>query len=106
MRGRCPVMETHRLDGRREAVALTDMSKDDASKESRLASSWLGRSVLTAALAAEIAARLAAGPLRRLLASPDRAKQLSESNHEAIARRLLGKLGQLKGAAMKLGQMA
>ena len=82
------------------------MSKDDEGKESSLVSSWLGRSVLTAALAAEIAVRLAAGPFRRLLASPDQAKQLSESNREAIARRLLGTLGQLKGAAMKLGQMA
>src|SRR5215469_7202014 len=82
------------------------MRKDDEAKESSLVSSWLGRSVLTAALAAEIAARLAAGPLRRLLASPDGAKQLSESNHEAIARRLFSALGQLKGAAMKLGQMA
>jgi predicted unusual protein kinase regulating ubiquinone biosynthesis (AarF/ABC1/UbiB family) len=82
------------------------LSTDDESKESSLVSSWLGRSVLTAALAAEIAARLTVGPLRRLLASPDRAKQLSESTHEAIASRLLGTLGQLKGAAMKLGQMA
>src|SRR5215469_8686232 len=82
------------------------MRKDDEAKESSLVSSWLGRSVLTAALAAEIAARLAAGPLRRLLASPDGAKQLSESNHDAIAHRLLGTLGHLKGAAMKLGQMA
>jgi predicted unusual protein kinase regulating ubiquinone biosynthesis (AarF/ABC1/UbiB family) len=82
------------------------MSKDDEGKESSLVSSWLGRSVLTAALAAEIAVRLAAGPFRRLLASPDQAKQLSESNHEAIARRVVGTLGQLKGAAMKFGQMA
>src|SRR5262249_51208630 len=82
------------------------MSKDDEGDESSLVSSWLGRSVLTAALAAEIAARLAAGRLHRLLARPDRGKQLSESNHEAIARRLLRRFGQLKGVAMKLGQMA
>ena len=62
--------------------------------------------MLTTALTAEIVARVAAGRFRGLLASPERARQLSESSQDMIAHRLLSTLGHLKGAVMKLGQMA
>ncbi|MEY2974110.1 MAG: hypothetical protein RIR49_530 [Actinomycetota bacterium] len=68
--------------------------------------SWLGRSVRVARLGARVGGTWAGTGARKLFASTERRIELDEHRRLVTAQQVADELGQMKGALMKLGQMA
>jgi predicted unusual protein kinase regulating ubiquinone biosynthesis (AarF/ABC1/UbiB family) len=70
-----------------------------------ISSTWLGRTLRTAAAGGDVTKELVLGRLKRTFASEATRERLELAEREAIALALSEHLGRLKGLAMKLGQM-
>jgi len=68
--------------------------------------SWIGRNVRLVRLGAKIGASYAHTSARKTFADTDRREQLDRSRELATAEQVAAELGEMKGALMKLGQMA
>jgi predicted unusual protein kinase regulating ubiquinone biosynthesis (AarF/ABC1/UbiB family) len=71
-----------------------------------LATSWLSRTARGSGTAMGVAARWTGGSLQKLVSSQAAGGALEAATQAAIAKRLATSLGQMKGLAMKLGQIA
>ena len=68
--------------------------------------SWLGRSARVARLGVRVGGTWAGTGARKLFASTERRIELDERRRLTTAQQVADELGQMKGALMKLGQMA
>ncbi len=68
--------------------------------------SWIGRSAKVAKLGAKVGAGYASTAARKAFASAERRVELDERRQLRTAEAVAAELGQMKGALMKLGQMA
>jgi predicted unusual protein kinase regulating ubiquinone biosynthesis (AarF/ABC1/UbiB family) len=68
--------------------------------------SWVGRSATVARLGAKVGGTHATTAARKLFASAERRIELDEQRQLTTAAQVAQELGQMKGALMKLGQMA
>ncbi|MEO6570850.1 MAG: AarF/ABC1/UbiB kinase family protein [Ilumatobacteraceae bacterium] len=68
--------------------------------------SWAGRSAKIAKLGARVAGTHASTAARKVFASAERRVELDERRRITTAAQVADELGQMKGALMKLGQMA
>jgi predicted unusual protein kinase regulating ubiquinone biosynthesis (AarF/ABC1/UbiB family) len=57
------------------------------------------------ALSAKVGGKLLSGAARRLFSSSEKAEQQKKETHEGAAKTIVESLGQMKGLAMKIGQM-
>src|SRR5918912_165260 len=80
------------------------MSSDRRPKEP-IPTGWLQRGSRLAGQTGKSAARFV-GTRFKAFAAPDRAEQFLQGFHEQTAQQLVEMLGDMKGAAMKLGQLA
>jgi predicted unusual protein kinase regulating ubiquinone biosynthesis (AarF/ABC1/UbiB family) len=71
-----------------------------------LKTSWAGRSAKVAKLGAKVAGTHATTAARKVFASTERRIELDEARRMKTAEAVAAELGQMKGALMKLGQMA
>jgi len=71
-----------------------------------LATSWLSRTARQSGMAAGAAARLAAGQLGKLASGKGASLAVDPATQQAIAKRVAATLGEMKGLAMKAGQVA
>jgi predicted unusual protein kinase regulating ubiquinone biosynthesis (AarF/ABC1/UbiB family) len=67
---------------------------------------WVGRSAKVAKLGAKVGATHASTAARKVFASAERRIELDERRRLVTAEAVAAELGQMKGALMKLGQMA
>jgi predicted unusual protein kinase regulating ubiquinone biosynthesis (AarF/ABC1/UbiB family) len=65
-----------------------------------------GRFFKLAGMTASVAGDYTRGRIKRLFMSDDRAAEEQQANMARVGARIAGTLGELKGAAMKMGQMA
>ncbi len=68
--------------------------------------SWAGRSAKVAKLGAKVGATHVSTAARKVFASTERRVELDDERRLRSAEAVAGELGQMKGALMKLGQMA
>ncbi|NNE12973.1 MAG: AarF/ABC1/UbiB kinase family protein, partial [Ilumatobacter sp.] len=68
--------------------------------------SWLGRNLRLARLGARVGTTYASTAARKTFASVERRDELDRAREFTTARQVADELGQMKGALMKLGQMA
>ena len=68
--------------------------------------SWAGRSAKVAKLGAKVGATHVSTAARKVFASTERRVELDDQRRLRTAEAVAGELGQMKGALMKLGQMA
>ncbi|NNE12122.1 MAG: AarF/ABC1/UbiB kinase family protein, partial [Ilumatobacter sp.] len=68
--------------------------------------SWAGRSAKVAKLGAKVGGTYASTAARKVFASTERRVELDEQRELKTAEAVAAELGQMKGALMKLGQMA
>ncbi len=68
--------------------------------------SWAGRSARVARLGTKVGGGIAVTAARKVFASAERRIELDEARQLTTARQVADELGQMKGALMKLGQMA
>ncbi len=68
--------------------------------------SWIGRSAKVAKLGAKVGGTYASTAARKVFASAERRVELDERRQLTTAAAVASELGQMKGALMKLGQMA
>ncbi len=80
------------------------MAEQEKSKDV-MPTSWAARGAKLAGQTGKSAARFL-GTRARSFASPDRAGEFLDGFHQQTATQLVGMLGEMKGAAMKLGQLA
>lgn len=80
------------------------MPEDRKNKEV-LPTGWLERGAKLAGQTSRSAARFV-GTRARSFASPDRAQEFLDGFHQQTAKQLVEMLGEMKGAAMKVGQLA
>jgi predicted unusual protein kinase regulating ubiquinone biosynthesis (AarF/ABC1/UbiB family) len=66
---------------------------------------WLQRGARIVGATGKSASRFM-GTRLKSFAAPDRAQEFVQGFHEETAQQLVGMLGEMKGAAMKLGQLA
>jgi predicted unusual protein kinase regulating ubiquinone biosynthesis (AarF/ABC1/UbiB family) len=78
---------------------MADRSKD------AIPTGWLQRGARLAGQTGKSAARFV-GTRARSFAAPDRAQEFLDGFHQKTAQQLVQMLGEMKGAAMKLGQLA
>ncbi len=71
-----------------------------------LPESWLSRAARGGATAAGIAARWTSGKVQRIVSTRAGAAAVEAATQAAVARRLASTLGEMKGLAMKMGQIA
>ena len=71
-----------------------------------LRTSWAGRTARVARLGAKVAGTHATAAARKVFASAERRIELDEARRLETAEAVAAELGQMKGALMKLGQMA
>jgi predicted unusual protein kinase regulating ubiquinone biosynthesis (AarF/ABC1/UbiB family) len=83
------------------AYALTS-----ARSEAGIVTSRLGRNVRLVAASFRVAGRWLARTLRRLVSSEKKRAELEQKYHDETARHVLEAMGNMKGALMKLGQIA
>ena len=76
-------------------MARTDLSR-----------SWMGRSARVARLGARVGGTYAGTAARKVFASTERRIELNERRRLSTAQQVADELGRMKGALMKLGQMA
>ena len=79
--------------------------RDKPAPKSPLPTGWLQRGAMLAGQTGRSAARFV-GTRAKAFASPERAGEFVGEFHEQTARQVVELLGQMKGAAMKVGQMA
>jgi predicted unusual protein kinase regulating ubiquinone biosynthesis (AarF/ABC1/UbiB family) len=79
---------------------------DDPKTLKGLATSWLSRTARGSGTAMGVAARWTGGSLQKLVASKAAGGAVEVATQAAIAKRLAASLGEMKGLAMKLGQIA
>ncbi len=87
-------------------VGVTAWARRRRSRDHRLASSFTRRNARIAALGARGASRTALHKARRTFADASRREQLDAAHQLANAADVAAALGEMKGALMKLGQMA
>jgi predicted unusual protein kinase regulating ubiquinone biosynthesis (AarF/ABC1/UbiB family) len=73
---------------------------------SELGRSWAGRNVRLARLGAKVGGAYASTAARKTFASTERREELDRKREFKTAQQVADELGQMKGALMKLGQMA
>ncbi|HWC15238.1 MAG TPA: AarF/ABC1/UbiB kinase family protein [Actinomycetota bacterium] len=78
---------------------------DDPKKKDVLPSGWLQRGARMAGQTSRSAARFV-GTRARSFAAPERAQEFLDGFHQQTAKQLVDMLGEMKGAAMKVGQLA
>lgn len=78
---------------------------EDRKKKEVLPTGWLERGAKLAGQTSRSAARFV-GTRARSFASPDRAQEFLDGFHQQTAKQLVEMLGEMKGAAMKVGQLA
>src|SRR5918992_679185 len=78
---------------------------DRGKPKSPIPTGWASRGARLAGQTGKSAARFL-GPRARSFASPDRAGEFLDGFHQKTAQQLVEMLGEMKGAAMKLGQLA
>ena len=71
-----------------------------------LSTNWMGRSARVARLGAKVGATHLGTAARKVFADADRRSELDTRKQIATAQHVTEELGQMKGALMKLGQMA
>ncbi len=79
---------------------------DDPKTLKHLATSWLARTARGSGTAMGVAARWTGGSLQKLVTSKAAGVAVEAATQAAIAKRLTASLGEMKGLAMKLGQIA
>ena len=72
----------------------------------RLGTSWLGRNARLARMGARVGGTFATTAARKTFASAERRDELDRQREFRTAEQVAAELGQMKGALMKLGQMA
>src|SRR5688500_3067292 len=77
----------------------------DPKRKEVLPTGWLQRRAKLAGQTSRSAARFV-GTRAKSFASPDRAQEFLDGFHQQTAKQLVDMLGEMKGAAMKLGQLA
>ncbi len=82
-----------------------DRRKKDRDKLEVLPTGWLQRGAKLAGQTGRSAARFV-GTRAKTFASPDRAQEFLDGFHQQTAKQLVEMLGEMKGAAMKVGQLA
>src|SRR5665809_165286 len=78
---------------------------DDKKRKDPIPTGWLERGARLAGATSKGAARFV-GTLFKSFASPERSEEFLDGFHEKTAQQLVEMLGEMKGAAMKLGQIA
>ena len=78
---------------------------DDHKPKEVLPTGWLQRGAKLAGQTSRSAARFV-GTRAKSFASPDRAQEFLDGFHQQTAKQLVEMLGEMKGAAMKVGQLA
>jgi predicted unusual protein kinase regulating ubiquinone biosynthesis (AarF/ABC1/UbiB family) len=78
---------------------------DNRKNKDVLPTGWLQRGAKLAGQTSKSAARFV-GTRARSFASPDRAQEFLDGFHQQTAKQLVEMLGEMKGAAMKVGQLA
>jgi predicted unusual protein kinase regulating ubiquinone biosynthesis (AarF/ABC1/UbiB family) len=78
---------------------------DEPKRKDVLPTGWLQRGAKIAGQTGRSAARFV-GTRARTFAAPDRANEFLEGFHQQTAKQLVQMLGEMKGAAMKVGQLA
>ena len=78
---------------------------DDRKNKEVLPTGWLQRGARMAGQTSRSAARFV-GTRARSFASPERAQEFLDGFHQQTAKQLVDMLGEMKGAAMKVGQLA
>ena len=73
---------------------------------SELGRSWAGRNVRLARLGAKVGGAYASTAARKTFASTELREELDRKREFKTAQQVADELGQMKGALMKLGQMA
>src|SRR5688572_2063753 len=78
---------------------------DDKAPHNPIPTGWASRGARLAGQTGKSAARFV-GTRLKTLAAPSRAGEFLEGFHQTTAQQLVDMLGEMKGAAMKLGQLA
>src|SRR3990170_5033088 len=78
---------------------------DEPKRKDVLPTGWLQRGAKIAGQTGRSAARFV-GTRARTFAAPDRANEFLEGFHQQTAKQLVQMLGEMKGAAMKVGHLA
>ena len=78
---------------------------DDKKRKDPIPTGWFERGAKLAGATGKGAARFV-GTRFKTFASPERSEEFLDGFHEKTAKQLVGMLGDMKGAAMKLGQIA
>ena len=86
------------------ATAAALLAQRDAS--GRVGRSWAGRSARLARMGAKVGSTYASTAARKTFASAERRVELDREREFRTAEQVAEELGQMKGALMKLGQMA
>ena len=81
------------------------MSDDKQQPKNPIPTGWIERGARLAGATSMSAARFV-GTRFKAFASPERSGELLEGFHQQTAQQLVGMLGEMKGAAMKMGQLA
>ncbi|WP_051062959.1 ABC1 kinase family protein [Ilumatobacter nonamiensis] len=90
--------------GAATAVGAIALARRDAN--GRLGTSWLGRNARLARMGARVGGTYATTAARKTFASAERREELDRQREFRTAEQVAADLGQMKGALMKLGQMA
>lgn len=86
------------------AAGAIALARRDAN--GRMGLSWLGRSARLARMGAKVGGTYATTAARKSFASAERRDELDREREFRTAEQVAAELGQMKGALMKLGQMA
>ncbi len=86
------------------AVGAYALGRRDAN--GRMGRSWAGRSARLARMGAKVGGTYASTAARKTFASAERRDELDREREFRTAEQVAAELGQMKGALMKLGQMA
>ena len=86
------------------ALGAVVLARRDA--DGRMGTSWLGRNARLARMGARVGTTYATTAARKTFASAQRREELDREREFRSAQQVADELGQMKGALMKLGQMA
>jgi predicted unusual protein kinase regulating ubiquinone biosynthesis (AarF/ABC1/UbiB family) len=89
-----------------EQLGMNEQAQAPPDTLTRLPTSFLSRGLKLSRTAAGATARAAASALTRIFASEEHANAVAATTQAAIARQIVETLGEMKGFAMKVGQMA
>src|ERR671915_720433 len=99
---RCYVGEGGSAWPRRPTTVGSAMADKD---RNQIPTGWLHRGAKLAGQTGKSAARFV-GTRARAFAAPERAQEFLDGFHQQTAQQLVNMLGEMKGAAMKVGQLA